>query len=272
MFAAKWLYEIILFIYGMSLIGYFIDFIKSNQRINNLAFWLLSIVWLIQTILLYNQTFIVKNFPILTLNDGLFFYAWILIFFSLVINRLFSIHFITLFTNLFSFFILLLSISLNAQHEVYEQGAQFVHEILIIHITLAIISYGFFTISFLLALMYLLQYKFLKSKRGIRFMWRFGDLPKLDTFSFVCVVIGVPLLLIGIILGVVWAYVSNAEFYWLDLKTLGSILVLSVYILYLILWVGKGYRGKPISLYNVGAFLVLLVNFFLFGVFSNFHF
>ncbi|MGM8366337.1 cytochrome C assembly family protein [Virgibacillus sp. W0181] len=272
MFAAKWLYEIILLIYGMSLLGYFIDFIKSNRKLNKISFWLLSIVWLIQTIILYNQAFVEKNFPILTLNDGLFFYAWILILFSLIINRLYAIHFIILFTNLFSFFILLLAISLNAQDQVHPQGVAFVHEILIIHITLAIISYGFFTISFLLALMYLLQYQFIKRKKGIQWIWRFGDLSRLNSFAFTFVMIGVPLLLIGVILGVVWAYVSGAEFYWFDLKTIGSILVLGVYILYLILWVGKGYRGKPISIYNVAAFLVLLINFFLFGVLSNFHF
>lgn len=272
MFAEKWLYEIIIIIFSISLIGYFIDFIKSNPRVNKVSFWLLSIVWLIQTIILFNQAFIVKKFPILTLNDGLFFYAWLLILFSLIINRLFAIHFIIFFANVFSFFILLLSISLNAQQGVYAYGAQLVHEILIIHITLTILSYGFFTISFLLAFMYLLQYQLLKRKRGVQWMWRFGDLPKLDSFSFLLVTIGVPLLLIGIIFGVVWAYVSNAEFYWFDLKTIGSILVLVVYIMYLLLRVTKGYRGKPISLYNVAAFLVLLVNFFLFGNLSNFHF
>ena len=84
--------------------------------------------------------------------------------------------------------------------------------------------------------------------------------------------IGVPLLLIGIIVGVVWAYVANAQFYWFDVKTIGSIVVLVIYVLYLILWVGKGYRGKIVSFYNITAFLILLLNFFLFGSLSNFHF
>src|SRR5690625_6581683 len=88
-----------------------------------------------QTAILYNQTFIIKSFPILSLNEGLFFYAWILLTFSLIIN-LFPIHFIVLFVNIFSFFILILSITINAQHLSYEVGAEFVHEILMIHITL----------------------------------------------------------------------------------------------------------------------------------------
>src|SRR5690625_3126842 len=150
MIASKWIYEVMLFIYSISLIGYFIDFIKHNFRVNKLSFYLLCLVWTIQTVILYNQTFIEKNFPILTLNDGLFFYAWILLLFSIIINHFFQIHFIVFFTNVLSFFILLLSLSLNAQTVFLDQGSEFVHEILMIHITLSLVSYGFFTLSFTL--------------------------------------------------------------------------------------------------------------------------
>lgn len=272
MFDFKWMYELILIIYSLSLLGYFIDFINSNWKINRLSYWLLSFVWTVQTAILYHQTFILKSFPILNLNDGLFFYAWVLITFSLIINRLFPIHFIVLFTNLFSFFLLLLSITLNAQNKVNDLGIQFVHEILIAHITLAIISYGFFTISFLLALMYLLQYRLLKDKKGLKWMWRFNDLKKLDTYSFMAVMIGVPILLIGLILGIVWAYVSSEEYFWFDLKTVGSIVLFIVYSVYLFLRIIKGYRGKRISVFNTAAFMVLLLNLFLFSLLSNFHF
>lgn len=272
MFELKWIYELILFIYCLSLIGYFIDFIKSNWKINRIAFWSLTLVWVIQTAFLYNQVFIIKNFPILTLNDGLFFYAWVLLTFSLIMNHLFTIHFIVLFTNIFSFFILLLSTILNAQQQGYDQVAPFIHEVLIIHITLTIVSYGFFTISFLLALMYLLQYWFLKEKKGLRWMWRFADLRQLDAYSFLAVVIGVPLLLIGLLLGFVWAYVSGDEFYWYDLKTIGSLILFILYVLYLVLRVTVGYQGKRISIYNTVAFTILLLNLLLFGGLSNFHF
>lgn len=272
MFESIWIYEIILIIYGLSLIGYFIDFIQHNQKVNRIAFWLLSIVWLLQTAILIDQVFLEKSFPILTVNDGLFFYAWVLLTFSLIINRLFTIYFIVFFMNVFSFFILLLYILTNAQKQSYDSGIQLVHEILITHITLAIVSYGFFTLSFLFSLMYLMQYRFLKNKKGLKWMWRFADLKQLDSYSFKTVTLGVPLLLIGIILGVMWAYVANAEFYWFDVKTAGSFLVLVVYIIYLFLRVGKGHRGRAIAVYNTVAFLILLINFFLFSLLSNFHF
>lgn len=272
MFELKWLYEIILLIYGLSIIGYFIDFIQHNQKANKIAFWLLGMVWIIQTIFLLYQTLAKGNFPIVTLNDSLFFYAWVLASISLIINRLFPIQFIVFFTNVFGFFILLLYISTNAQEQTFNSGIQFVHEILVTHIILAIVSYGFFTISFLFSLMYIMQYRLIKKKKGLKWMWRFGDLNQLDTYSFRAITFGVPLLLIAIILGIVWAYVYHAEFYWFDLKTVGSILVLAVYVIYLILRLAIGHQGIVISIYNSAAFLFLLINFFLFSSLSNFHF
>lgn len=271
MIESKWIYEIILIIYGLSLVGYFIDFIQRNWRANRIAFWLLSMVWLFQTVFLVTNIFFENNFPVLTLYDGLFFYAWVLVTFSVIVNRLFRVQFILFFTNLVGFFVFLLYVLTRAQTYLQDQGIELVHEILIAHITLAIVSYGFFTLSFLFSMMYLIQYKFLKEKKGLNWMWRLGDLRQLDSFSFVAVTLGVPLLTIAIILGVVWAYVANAEFYWFDLKTIGSLLVLAVYTLYLFLRLGRGQQGKSISMYSTAAFLILLVNFFLFNVLSNFH-
>lgn len=272
MIITKSLYEIIILIYSLSLIGYFIDFVKRNDKINQVAYYLLWSVWILISFVLFIQIIIEKNFPILTLNESLFFYSWILILFSLLMNQFFKIHFIMFFTNVFSFFILLLSMTLDAKDQIYSQGTEFVHEILVIHITLAVFSYGFFTISFLLALMYLIQYYFLKEKKGFKWMWRFADLHQLDRFSYYAAIIGVPILLIGLIFGIVWAHVAEAEFYWFDIKTITSILVLFAYMIYILIKSLNRFSSRQIVIYNVVIFLVLLINFFLFSSYSQFHF
>src|SRR5690625_1727706 len=267
-----WIYEVILFLFAISLICYGIDFIKSNWKINKIALWLLSSTWLLQTAVIIYDVFYGKNLPILTLNDGIYMYAWVLLTFSLIMNRTFPIHFIVFFTNIFSFVVLWLAISLYTEQNVSENCIQFIHEILIAHIVFTIIAYGFLTLSFILAIMYLIQFRLLKNKQGIKWIWRFTNLTKLDTYSFSAVKIGVPFLFVGLLLGILWAHMSGEEFYWLDLKTIGSITLLGIYVAYLCLrWVG-GYRGKAISVFNSATFLVLLVNFFLFSTLSNFHF
>ncbi|MFC3040033.1 inner membrane protein YpjD [Virgibacillus xinjiangensis] len=272
MFELKWLSEIILLIYGCSLLGYFIDFIQNNQKANRIAFWLLSMVWSIQTTAFAISIFYEKSFPVATLVDSFFLFSWILVTLSLIIQRLFAVDFIIFFINLFGFFLLLFYLVTEAQNQMAGNGIELVHEILITHIVLAVLSYGFFTVSCIFSFMYVIQYRFLKEKKGLKWMWRFGDLKRLDTYSFTSVTLGVPLLLISIILGVVWAHVTGSEFYWVDMKTAGSILVLVVYIIYLLLKLMVGYQGKVLAVYNTAAFLILLVNFFLFSVLSNFHF
>ncbi|MFC7321053.1 cytochrome c biogenesis protein [Halobacillus campisalis] len=272
MFELKWIYELILLLYGLSLIGYFIDFIQNNRKANVFAFWLLSLVWGLQTFFLLAQVFVQENFPVMNVYDGLYFYAWILVTFSLIINRFFRVDFLVFFTNLLGFLVMLLHISTRAQSVMDDEGVALVHEMLVVHIILALISYGFFTLSFTFSLMYLLQYRLLKQKQWNAKLFRLGDLTKLDHFSYIAVILGMPLLLIALILGITWGYVSEDTFYWYDSKTLGSILVLIVYGVYLFLRVVKGYQGRAISLFNSAAFLFLLINFFLFGSLSNFHF
>ncbi|TQS76118.1 cytochrome C assembly protein [Ornithinibacillus gellani] len=271
MYEAKWFYELILIIYGLSVVGYFIDFIQHNRKANRVAFWFLCIVWSMQTIYLVIQVFVQGVVPFATVLDSLFFYSWILVSFSLLINRIFHVHFIILFTNIFSFFILLVHI-LSRAEGMQGTGIELVHEVLIAHIVLTIISYGFFTLSFLFSFMYQMQYYMLKDKRGLRWLWRFADLKKLDSLAFVAITIGTPILFIGLILGFVWASVAETEFYFFDMKVLGSVIVLIVYSVYLLLRLLAGYRGKTIAMYNAVAFLCLLINFFLFSTLSNFHF
>jgi HemX protein len=271
MIEVRWIYEGILFIYALSLIGYFIDFVQQNRKAKVYAFWLLCMVWLFQTFFLIFTVVVEKRFPIATLTDSLFFYAWVLVTFSILMNRLFKTYFMVFFINLFGFFVMLMHISLAAKSQVEERWIQLVDEILIAHISLAIISYGFFTISFIFSIMYLVQYHFLKEKKAIKWIWRLGDLERLEHFTFRAITVGVPLLLIGIILGFAWAYTEEVEFYWFDLKTLGSILVLGIYIIYLFLRTVRRMSGKSLAVYNTSAFSLLIINFFLFTRLSNFH-
>lgn len=267
-----WVYEIILFIYGCSIAFYIIDLVKSNWKVNKVAFWLLSLAWTLQSIVILYELFYVQSFPIFTLNDGIYMYAWLLLTFSLVMNQVFPVHFMVFFTNLFAFMMFWLAISLHTQTHSFDKGIQLMHEVLIAHISFTIIGYSFLTLSFLLAAMYLIQYRLLKKKKGIKWMWRFGDLGQLDIYSFSTVKLGVPFLFIGLTLGILWGYMSGDVFYWMDPKTIGSIMVLVVYVAYLILRWTRGYTGRTISILNSATFLVLLVNFFLFSVLSNFHF
>ena len=265
------LYELTIIIYALSVLLYFIDFLHNNRKANQTAFWLLAIVWLLQTIFLFSRMIQTGRFPILTVFEGLYFYAWVLITLSLVINRLLRVDFIVFFANVLGFFIMALHTFAPMQHESAVVAGQLVSELLIIHITMAILSYGAFSLSFIFSLLYLIQYNLLKKKKWGKRLLRIGDLSRLDHMSYVLNVIGVPMLLLSLILGMIWAYIKVPDFPWYDAKVLGSFTVLIIYSTYLYMRIAKKLQGKAIALWNIGSFLLLLINFFLFGSLSRFH-
>ncbi|WP_174729785.1 cytochrome C assembly family protein [Mesobacillus harenae] len=266
------LHELILIVYALSVLLYFIDFLNSNRKANQIAFWLLAFVWLLQTVVLLSYMFITGRFPVLTLIEGLYFYAWVLITLSLGINRLLKVDFIVFFTNILGFMIMAIHTFAPVYYESDVLSEQLVSELLMIHITMAILSYGAFSLSFVFSLLYLFQYDLLKRKKWNKMLWRIADLSKLEHMSYVLNVIGVPMLVLSLILGMQWAWIKVAVMPWYDIKVLGSFFVLAVYSIYLYLRVRREMYGKSLALWNVASFLIVLINFFLFGKLSTFHF
>lgn len=88
------LHELTVILYAFSVLLYFIDFLHNNRKANKVAFWLLAFVWVLQTLFLFLYMLETGRFPVLTIFEGLYFYAWVLITLSLGINRLLRVDFI----------------------------------------------------------------------------------------------------------------------------------------------------------------------------------
>ncbi|MEH6989143.1 MULTISPECIES: cytochrome c biogenesis protein [Bacillales] len=266
------LHEFTVVLYALCVLLYFIDFLHHNRKANRVAFWLLAFVWVLQTVFLILYMINTGRFPVLTIFEGLYFYAWVLITLSLGINRLLRVDFIVFFTNVLGFIIMAIHTFAPVQIDSAVKAQQLISELLLIHITVAILSYGAFSLSFVFSLLYLIQYDLLKRKKWGTRLLRITDLSKLEHMSYVLNVIGVPMLMISLILGIQWAYIKLPHMVWYDSKVIGSFIVLALYSIYLYMKVGKGLYGKSLALWNLASFLIVLINFFLFGKLSSFHF
>jgi HemX protein len=80
------------------------------------------------------------------------------------------------------------------------------------------------------------------------------------------------MLLLSLVLGLQWAWIKLPGMAWYDAKIIGSFVVLAAYSTYLYLRVARGMYGKSLALLNAASFLIVLINFFLFGQLSSFHF
>lgn len=265
------LHELTVVVYAFSILLYFLDFIHHNRKANRIAFWLLAFVWVLQSAFLLLYMVKIGRFPVLTIFEGLYFYAWVLVTLSLAINHLLRVDFIVFFTNILGFIVMCIHTFAPVQYHSAIIADKLISELLLIHITMAILSYGAFSVSFMFSLLYLLQYNLLKRKKWGPRLLRLADLNQLEHLSYVLAVIGVPVLLLALILGLQWVFIKVPGVHWYDSKVLGSFIVLAAYSIYLYLRIGRGMSGKSLALWNVGSFLIVLINFFLFNQFSSFH-
>ncbi|KMY21693.1 cytochrome c biogenesis protein [Bacillus pumilus] len=258
-------------IYALSVLFYFIDFLQHNRKAGKMAFWLLSIVWLLQTVYMFYIMMETDRFPVLNVAEGLYFYTWVLVTLSLVLTKVLRVEFIVFFTNVIGFSLMAIHTFTPSDLHSAELTGKLTSELLVIHITMAILSYGAFSLSFAFSLLYLFQYRLLKKKKWGKWLLRIEDLSKLDHMAYVLNIIGVPMLLLSLILGIIWAYISYDTLYWTDTKVLGSFIMLFLYGVYLYIRLVRNMQGKVVALWNVGSFLVLMINYFLLGSLSTFH-
>lgn len=265
----RWIYDLTIFLYAASVLFYFNDFLQSNRKVNRLAFGLLAVVWALQTAFFVSQTVMKAYFPVITLFETLFFYSWVLVSLSLAIHYFFRIDLLVFFTNIIGFVVLVLSMFLP-ETPVEAVSTTLTSELLLTHITLAMFSYGAFSLSMIFSAMYLLQHKMLKERRWTPMLRRLPSLDQLEAYAYRMNMMGVPMLLLSIVLGTIWGKVVLPEKFLLDTKVFLSLMVLGSYSF----WLYRRYRDtsptRRLAQWNVAAFALLLINFF--GTYiSKFH-
>lgn len=265
------IYELIIILYAVCLLGYFIDFLENNRKANRIAFWLLSIVWVLQTTYFIINFLHVDRLAIVSPFEGLYMVAWIIVSLSLLINWFSRIDFFVFFANVIGFIIMAIHLFTPRNDLPPLITMSLSSELLLFHIAMVVLAYGAFTLSFVFSFMYFIQYEMLKSKRWVQRFGRFGNLEQLEKMSFFFAMFGVPLFLLSIILGLIWGKIAIDPFNYFDAKVIASFVVLICYSYYLYMKVVKDQRGINLSLMNNFSYLLLLVNIFYASSLSNFH-
>ncbi len=265
------LHEWIIVLYAVSLVFYFIDYLNKNQTAHRMGFWLLSIVYAMQTVFLINHMLETKQFPILSLFEGIYFYAWLLITMSILLHFFSKVGYVPFLLNIIGFVFMTIHTFAPTQIKQSAVGDTLISELLFIHISFAILSYVAFAMSFVFAILYLLLYKALKRRKWSK---QFGRLPSLQQAANgmkIGIVTGIPFLFISLILGTQWATIILEEWSLFDMKIIGSFFILILY--GVVLWgmkTGK-IRGNNSAWASIFAFIFVLVNFFLGSTLSGFH-
>ena len=266
------LHEWMVVLYAISLVFYFVDYLNKDKIAHRIAFWVLIVVYAMQTTSLIMYIVETKRFPILTLFEGIYFYAWLLVTVSILLHLFSKPSYMVFFLNVIGFIFMTIHTFASTQIKQSPIGDVLISELLFIHITFAILSYVAFALSFVYAILYLSLYKILKKRKWSKQFVRLPSLQQTATGMKVGVIIGIPLLMISLILGTQWANLVLTNWSFFDFKIISSFCILILYILVLVAMQTGRLRGNNGAWANIFAFLFVIINFFLGSTLSGFHF
>jgi cytochrome c-type biogenesis protein CcsB len=136
---------------------------------------------------------------------------------------------------------------------------------ILIHIVLILLGEALFTVAFISGLMYLFQEQRIKSKRVGSLLQKFPSLTTLDKINHVCLIIGFPLITVGLALGLLLAKeIWGDAWVWGQKETWSLV----TWLLYAVLIHGRlasGWKGRKAAFGAVLGFGIILFTLFVIG-------
>jgi cytochrome c-type biogenesis protein CcsB len=129
-----------------------------------------------------------------------------------------------------------------------------------VHVVLAFLGDAVFALAFSASLLYLVQERRLKARRGRGFFRGLPSLETLDRLNHSCLVWGLVLLTLGIVTGVVWAHRTWGRSWSTDPKLVLSALTWVIYVVLLQGRMTAGWHGRRAATLTIAGFAVIVLS------------
>ena len=125
---------------------------------------------------------------------------------------------------------------------------------LTIHVVTCFLSYAAFAFSFIFAILYLVK----RDNKGRKIL---PPKERLDEFVYRGVLLGMPLLTMGILTGSAWAHYAWGSYWSWDPKETWSLITWIIYTIFLHARFIRGWRGKSAAILSIIGFIAVLFTF-----------
>ncbi len=192
--------------------------------------------------------------PFTSLHDALSFFSWALVLIFCWIDLRYRIDVLGSFILPLAFLSLISASALP--NEIRNMDMTLKTAWLGAHTTLSILGIAAFAMAFIAGIMYLLQEHFLKAKQFNLLYDRLPSLDLLDQWNRKAILLGFPLLTVGIISGAMWSqYAVGSPWTWDNPK---QILAFCIWVFYLVVLHGRitvGWRARKAARLAVIGFV-----------------
>ncbi len=141
--------------------------------------------------------------------------------------------------------------------------------VLLIHIFITFLSQAIFTLAFFAGLLYIFQQNRIKSKNISGLLKKFPSLSTLDSINHFCLLIGFPLLTIGLALGIIFTKSKWDVFLRLQQKEIWAIITWFLYAFLIYGRLGIGWKGRKAAIGAIAGFIVIVITFIALGYLSS---
>ena len=256
---AIFLFKGALCLYLLGTLGYLLFIVFQIRPMARISYGLLLLGFIAHTLTIILWTFQTGYFPVHDLRESLSFFAWAIIGVYLIIQIRFDILVLGSFLSPLAA-VMMISSSFLTPHA--GPGNPLLQNIwLMVHIGIIFAGNGVFAVAFLAGVMYLIQERQIKSKRLGYLYHRLPALEILDALNYNCLIIGFPLLTLGMLSGSIFAQYTTGTFWRWDPKEVWSLIT---WLLYAALLHGRlisGWRGRRSAMISIIGFLVLIFSF-----------
>ena len=265
-----WLFRLSATLILLAAGGLIVFSIKQQKPVFIRSLRLLWIGYICLTLLLLFQYRQMGVAPVLTFRAALVFFAWAVLGAYLFLYLKFKLMILGSFIAPPAAGLLILSLFVTAPELTIHPALK--NPWLSLHILTSGLGNGMLSVTFVTAVMYLLQERQIKHKRFGSLYQRLPSLETLDNVSRYSLIFGFALLTIGIITGSVYAQSALGTYWQWDSKEVWTLIVWLIYAVLLHERFAVGLRGRKAAWLSILAFMFLIFSFI--GVnfwFSDYH-
>ncbi|UCF85516.1 MAG: c-type cytochrome biogenesis protein CcsB, partial [Desulfobacteraceae bacterium] len=239
--------------------GFVVYIIKQEKWVFRCSYWILVAGFISHTVFLAHQYHSMGTAPVLDLKSALAFFSWSIICVYLVFQIKFRLMVLGSFVAPFAAFLMIISSAMP-----WMEGPVkpiFKSLWLTVHVGTIFIGNGLFAITFLTAIMYLIQEHQIKRKRLGSFYTRLPSLATLDSINHYSLIYGFPFLTVGMITGSIYAQYALGTYWQWDPKEVWSLITWLFYGALLHERLVVGWRGRRAAFMSIICFCILIFTF-----------
>lgn len=258
-------FKAVLAIYFLSALGYFASLYVRRVLAAKMATWVLAAAFISHTFFLIFRYAETGQAPVISFHEALSFFAWAMTGIYLAFQLKTKTRVLGAFVSpIVCLLMILASIGLGGIGGI--GGQVFIPLILqgnlvSIHVALAVTGEALFSLASCAGAMYLLQEGFIKHKNMGSFTKVLPSLGDLDRINRISLLLGFPLLTLGILAGSIWAGTVWGKHWQWDPKQVWTLTAWIFYALILHQRIAIGWKGHKAALFSLLAFVILLISF-----------